>query len=77
MDYNVYYGLSGIVRKPLSFAPSFSPFIRIGLNSFTTSDTSVDAIYQNTQYFAIPGIGWSNRFSKSFELESTSGRDTR
>ena len=68
LDYNVYYGLSGIVRMPLPFAPSFQPFVRLGMNSFTTSDTSVDAIYQNTQYFVLPGMGWSNRFSKSFEL---------
>ncbi len=68
LDYNVYYGLSGIVRMPLPFAPSITPFLRLGMNSFTTSDTSADSIYQNTQYFVIPGVGWSNRFSKSFEL---------
>jgi tetratricopeptide (TPR) repeat protein len=68
LDYNIYYGLSGIVRMPLPFAPSFQPFLRLGVNSFTTSDASVDAIYQNMQYFALAGIGWTNRFSKSFEL---------
>jgi len=65
---SVYNGLSGVVRMPLSFAPTFQPFLKAGVNSFTVASTSADAKFQNTQFYALPGIGWATRFSKSFEF---------
>jgi tetratricopeptide (TPR) repeat protein len=65
---SVYNGFSGIVRMPLPFAPIFQPFVKLGVNSFGVASTSPDAKFQNTQLYALPGIGWSTRFNKSFEF---------
>jgi tetratricopeptide (TPR) repeat protein len=68
LDYSLYTGVAGFARMPLPFAPTFVPFVKLGVNSFSTLQTSTDAKYQNTQYWLMPGIGWTNRFSKSFEM---------
>jgi hypothetical protein len=65
---SVYNGFSGIVRMPLPFAPIFQPFLKIGVNSFAIASTSPDVKFQNTQIYALPGVGWSTRFNKSFEF---------
>jgi hypothetical protein len=73
LDNGGYYGFSGIVRMPFSFAPTFQPFVKLGVNLFlaptdSASGTSNSQQFKNTQYYAMPGIGWSNRLAKNFEL---------
>ncbi len=70
---NVYYGLSGIVRVPLPFSPQFQAFGRVGVNSFSVLPGSPDLKFQNTQFTIMPGIGWSTRFSKNFEVGADLG----
>jgi hypothetical protein len=73
LDYSLYYGLSAIARIPLPKLPSLQPLLRLGVGFFVTPTTSTtDPLHpdkwQNTQYSIMPGIGWSSRLAKVFEL---------
>ncbi|HET6451942.1 MAG TPA: tetratricopeptide repeat protein [Spirochaetia bacterium] len=70
---SVYYGLSGIARIPLPFAPQFQAFGKVGYNSFSVLQTSADVKFQNSQFTIMPGVGWSTRFSKNFEVGADLG----
>jgi tetratricopeptide (TPR) repeat protein len=70
---SVYYGLSGNVRIPLPFSPVLQAFAKVGYNSFSVLPDSPDAKFQNSQIYIMPGIGWSNRFSKNFEVGADLG----
>jgi hypothetical protein len=70
---SVYYGLTGNVRIPLPFAPQFQAVGRIGFGSFAVLPSSPDLKFQNSQITIMPGIGWSTRFSKNFEVGADLG----
>jgi hypothetical protein len=70
---NVYYGVSGIFRVPLPFAPQFQPFGKIGYASFSVLPASPDLKFQNSQFSILGGLGWSTRFSKNFEVGADFG----
>jgi tetratricopeptide (TPR) repeat protein len=70
---SVYYGLSGNVRIPLPFAPQFQAVGRAAFGSFSVLPSSADVKFQNSQFTIMPGIGWSTRFSKNFEVGADLG----
>jgi hypothetical protein len=70
LDYSLYYGVSATLRIPVPGLPELQPLARLGLNNFvppTSSDPLAD-LYTNTQLYVMPGIGWSSRLAKNFEL---------
>ena len=70
---SVYYGVNGIARIPLPFAPQFQAFGKIGYASFSLLPTSPDLKFQNSQFSVLGGMGWSTRFSKNFEVGADFG----
>jgi len=70
---NVYYGVNGIARVPLPFAPQFQVLGKIGYASFSVLPASPDLKFQNSQFSILGGMGWSTRFSKNFEVGADLG----
>jgi hypothetical protein len=68
LDYSNYYGFGGTLRMPLPDAPIWSPLLKLGVNWFNFASDSVDLKFQNSQYYIMPGFGWSTRFAKNFEM---------
>jgi hypothetical protein len=68
LDYSNYYGFGATVRIPLPDTPIFQPLLRLGVNFFTFASDSVDLKFENSQYYIMPGFGWSTRFAKNFEM---------
>jgi tetratricopeptide (TPR) repeat protein len=73
LEYSLYYGITGVLRVPLGKLPILQPIVRFGLNSFVTPQVSTtDPVHpnklENTQLFLMPGIGWSSRLAKNFEV---------
>ena len=55
-------------RLPLPDAPIFQPFLTsLGVNWFNFATDSTDLKFQNSQYYLMPGIGWSTRLAKNLE----------
>jgi hypothetical protein len=76
---STYTGFSATVRIPIPTAPTFQPFARMGLNFFSAAAPAAQGIigqsanFDNTQIFALAGMGWASRFTKSFELGADLG----
>ena len=68
LDYSNYYGVGLTARLPLPDAPIFQPFLRLGVNWFNFATDSTDLKFQNSQYYLMPGIGWSTRLAKNLEM---------
>lgn len=67
-DFNMYYDISAIARVPLPSLPVLYPFIQTGLIQFITPERDNMEKWAHTKWYGMLGLGYSNRFSKSFEL---------
>ncbi len=76
---STYNGFSFSVRVPIPGAPSLQPFTKLGLNLFSAAATSTattsgtTANFDNTQIYALAGLGWAGRVTKNFELGADLG----
>ena len=66
--FNMYYDISAIARIPIPSLPVFYLLIQAGLIQFITPERDNMEKWQHTRWYGLLGFGYSNRFSKSFEL---------
>ncbi len=67
-DFNMYYDLSANLKIPITSIPIIYPFIKAGIIQFITPERDNMGKWQHTHWYGSLGMGYSNRFSKSFEL---------
>ena len=77
--YNSCFDLSAIVRIPLSNLPVLQPFVQTGMIHFIAPERDNQDKWTHTHWYLTPGIGYTNRFTKNFEigLELAGGMSAR
>ena len=67
MDFTI-YDFSAVLRLPLPFFPSLQPLAQGGMIQFVSQDRLNPEKWNHVHWYGALGIGYSYRFSKTFEI---------
>jgi len=67
-DYNSYFDLSAVIKRPLPKIPVLQPLVQTGMIRFIAPERDGQEKWTHTHWYLTPGIAYANRFSKNFEI---------
>ncbi len=72
-DYNMFYDISAVARLPMPFLPSLQACLQGGMIQFIAPERDNQIKWEHTHWYGLLGAGYSNRFSKNFEIGAEIG----
>jgi hypothetical protein len=67
-DFNSYFDLSAVFKRPIPRIPVLQPFVQTGMIRFVAPEKDEQEKWTHTHWYLTPGIAYTNRFTKNFEI---------